>query len=94
MIPTSRGKILSKFLDGFFYKFVDYQFTADLEEQLDKITESKSNWKETLKKFLILLNSTVNNVEEKSITEVINKINELSPEILKKKIAQNVKRVN
>ena len=85
LIPTSRGKILSKFLDGFFDKFVDYQFTADLEEQLDKITESKSNWKETLKQFLILLNSTVNNVEGKSITEVINKINELSPEILKKK---------
>ncbi len=85
LIPTSRGKILSKFLDGFFYKFVDYQFTADLEEQLDLITESKSNWKDTLQKFLELLNSTVSDVEGKSITEVINKINQLSPEILKKK---------
>ena len=85
LIPTSRGKVLSKFLDGFFFKFVDYQFTADLEEQLDLITESKANWKNTLQKFLELLNSTVNDVQEKSITEVINKVNELSPEILKKK---------
>ena len=85
LIPTSRGKVLSKFLDGFFYKFVDYQFTADLEERLDLITESKSNWKDTLKQFLELLNSTVSEVESKSITEVINKINQLSPEILKEK---------
>ena len=85
LIPTPRGKILSKFLDGFFYKFVDYKFTANLEEQLDLITESKSNWKNTLQSFLELLNGTVKDVESKSITEVINKINELSPEILKKK---------
>ena len=84
LIPTSRGKILSKFLDGFFFKFVDYKFTANLEEQLDLITESKSNWKNTLQSFLELLNSTVKDVESKSITEVINKINELSPEIIKK----------
>ena len=50
LIPTSRGKILSKFLDGFFFKFVDYKFTANLEEQLDLITESKSNWKNTLQR--------------------------------------------
>ncbi len=85
LIPTSRGKILSKFLDGFFFKFVDYEFTASLEEQLDLITESKSDWKETLRNFLQLLNTTVKNVEGKSITEVINTINELSPEILHEK---------
>ena len=83
--PTSRGKILSKFLDGFFCKFVDYEFTANLEEQLDLITESKSSWKNTLREFLHLLNLTVKEVEEKSITEVINKVNDLSPEIIKQK---------
>ena len=30
---------------AFFFKFVDYQFTADLEEQLDEITQSKKYWK-------------------------------------------------
>lgn len=85
LIPTSRGKILSKFLDGFFFKFVDYEFTANLEEQLDLITESKSSWKQTLKEFLTLLNVTVKEVEGKSITEVINKVNDLSPEIIKQK---------
>ena len=41
LIPTSSGKILSKFLDGFFNQFVDYTFTAGLEEQLDKIIASE-----------------------------------------------------
>jgi len=85
LIPTSSGKILSKFLDGFFNQFVDYTFTAGLEEQLDQITESKLKWKETLKEFLNILNKTLKQVEDKSITEVINKINEYSPEILKEK---------
>ena len=85
LIPTSKGKVLSKFFDGFFNRFVDYQFTANLEEQLDLITESKLNWKETLNNFLEILNETVKHVENISISEVIEKVNEFSPEILKEK---------
>ena len=94
LIPTSSGKILSKFLDGFFNQFVDYTFTAGLEEQLDKITESKLQWKDILKDFLNILNKTLKEVEDKSITEVINKVNEYSPEILKEKNVQNVQMEN
>ena len=85
LVPTSKGKVLSKFLDGFFDEFVDYKFTAGLEEQLDLITESKLEWKITLQNFLKTLNKTVKIVEETSISQVINKINEFSPEILKEK---------
>ena len=80
-----------KFLDGFFDKFVDYGFTADLEEQLDLITESKLNWKSTLNKFLEILNQTVEKVESQSITQVIDKINENSSEILKEKNCKKCK---
>ena len=85
LIPTSSGKILSKFLDGFFNQFVDYAFTAELEEQLDQITLSKLEWKETLKQYLKILNKNIKEVEDKSMTEVIDKVNEYSPEILKEK---------
>ena len=91
LIPTGKGKILVKFLDGFFDKFVDYGFTADLEEQLDLITESKLDWKSTLNKFLEILNQTVNQVEKQSITQVIDKINENSSEILKEKECKKCK---
>ncbi len=85
LVPTSKGKILSKFLNGFFDEFVDFKFTASLEEQLDLITESKLAWKDTLNDFLKTLNKTVKDVEETSISKVIDKINEFSPEILKEK---------
>ena len=81
-------KILSKFLDGFFNQFVDYAFTAELEEQLDQITVSKLEWKETLKQYLKILNKNVKEVEDKSMTEVIDKVNEYSPEILKEKMSK------
>ena len=83
LTPTSRGKILSKIPRWFFFKFVDYEFTANLEEQLDNY-RIQIKLKETLKHFL-LLTQQLNKVEEKSITEVINKINDLSPEIIKQK---------
>ena len=60
LIPTSKGKILSKFFDSFFNQFVDYQFTANLEEQLDLVTESKLSWKEILNPPLFI--SEVNNM--------------------------------
>ena len=72
---------MSKFLDGFFNQFVDYAFTAELEEQLDQITLSKLEWKETLNQYLKILNKNVKEVEDKSMTEVIDKVNEYSPEI-------------
>ena len=55
---------------------------------------SKLEWKETLKQYLRILNKNVKEVEDKSMTEVIDKVNEYSPEILKEKNVQNVLMVN
>ena len=52
MIPNAKGKILSKFLDNFFNSFVEYEFTANLEEQLDHITKASKDWKKILSDFL------------------------------------------
>ena len=68
-----------------FAKNEEFEFMFATEEQLDKITESKLQWKDILKDFLNILNKTLKEVEDKSITEVINKVNEYSPEILKEK---------
>ena len=42
--PTDRGKLISAFLEKLFTKYVDYGFTAKLEDQLDDITSGKENW--------------------------------------------------
>ena len=80
MIPNAKGKILSKFLENFFNNFVEYEFTANLEEQLDHITKANKDWKKILEDFLFILNKTINDVEKKSITDVINIITEKSDE--------------
>ena len=83
--PTASGKIISKFLDCYFKSFVDYNFTADLERQLDQITESKLNWKDTLKTFLEILSKSVLFLKNISTTDVIKRINENSEELIDKK---------
>ena len=80
LTPNSKGRILSKFLENFFTDFVDYEFTAKFQEQLDKISTNSIDWKSVLNDFLLRLNKTVSSVEKKSMTDVINEVNENSSE--------------
>ena len=69
--PTDRGKLLSAFLEKLFSKYVDYGFTAGLEEQLDDITSGKENWIKVLDQFWKDFNENVSNVKEKRTREVL-----------------------
>ena len=51
LIPEERGRILTAFLSNFFGKYVDYEFTAKLEKDLDKISDGKLPYKELLSDF-------------------------------------------
>ena len=74
--PTDRGKLLSAFLEKLFTKYVDYDFTAKLEDQLDDITSGKENWIKVLEAFWKDFNSNVSNVKEKRTREVLDLLNE------------------
>ena len=74
--PTDRGKLLSAFLEKLFSKYVDYDFTAKLEDQLDDITTGKENWIKVLENFWKDFNSNVSNVKEKRTREVLDLLNE------------------
>ena len=62
--PTDRGKLITAFLDKLFNKYVDYNFTAKLEDSLDDITSGKINWIDVLSQFWSQFNSDVNEVKE------------------------------
>ncbi len=47
-IPEDRGRIVTTFLENFFSPYVQYDFTADMEDSLDKISEGKAKWKKVL----------------------------------------------
>jgi len=74
--PTDRGKLISAFLEKLFSKYVDYNFTADLENQLDEITSGKIQWVEVLNNFWKDFYENVGKVKEKRTREVLDLLNE------------------
>ncbi len=80
--PTDRGKLLSAFLEKLFSKYVDYGFTANLEEQLDDITAGKEEWVKVLDSFWKDFYINVSNVKEKRTREVLDLLNESLGELI------------
>ena len=74
--PTDRGKLITAFLEKLFTKYVDYNFTANLENQLDEITSGKVEWVGVLSEFWKDFNSNVQNVKEKRTREVLDLLND------------------
>ena len=74
--PTDRGKLISAFLEKLFSKYVDYNFTAGLEDQLDEITTGKESWIKVLEIFWKDFNSNVSEVKEKRTREVLDLLND------------------
>ncbi len=74
--PTDRGKLISAFLEKLFSKYVDYNFTAGLEDQLDDITTGKESWLKVLELFWKDFNNNVSEVKEKRTREVLDLLNE------------------
>ena len=80
--PTDRGKLLAAFLEKLFSKYVDYNFTAELENQLDEITSGKVKWIGVLEKFWKDFNENVKAVKEKRTREVLDLLNESLGELI------------
>ncbi len=85
-IPDSKGRIVVAFLENFFKRYVEYDFTADLEETLDEISNGDVDWKAFLRDFWRDFSSVVEGVAELRITDVLDALNEsLGPHIFPKK---------
>jgi DNA topoisomerase-1 len=76
-IPESKGRLVDAFLNKFFNKYIDYDFTANLENELDDIANGKKDWKEVLTNFWSLFKSTSNEVLEIKNMDVINEVENL-----------------
>merc|ERR1712078_800592 len=80
--PTDRGKLISAFLEKLFSKYVDYNFTAGLEDQLDEITTGKESWIKVLEPFWKDFNNNVSKVKEKRTREVLDLLNDSLGELI------------
>lgn len=76
-IPEDRGRIVTVFLENFFKKYVEYDFTAQLEEYLDDVSAGKMDWKKLLGGFWVKFIKNIDAVKPLQISEVIEKIDEV-----------------
>ena len=75
-VPEDRGRIVTAFLTSFFTRYVEYGFTAALEEQLDDISGGRKDWKAVLEEFWQAFNAVVSETKGLRISEVIDALDE------------------
>ena len=76
-IPEDRGRIVTVFLENYFKKYVEYDFTAQLEEFLDDVSAGQMDWKKLLAGFWAKFIKNVDAVKPLQVKDVIAKIDEV-----------------
>ncbi len=75
-IPEDRGRIVTAFLQTYFPRYVEYDFTAHLEEELDDISDGKINWRQVLREFWKNFSEAVGGTKDLRVREVLDKLDE------------------
>ncbi|HEU5135521.1 MAG TPA: DNA topoisomerase I [Steroidobacteraceae bacterium] len=76
-IPTDIGKIVGSFLSKHFHKYVEYGYTASLEDELDAVSRGEEDWTEPLKKFWKPFITQVEHIEKNVSREEVAQAREL-----------------
>src|SRR5690606_4545125 len=77
LIPEDRGRLVTAFLESFFARYVEYDFTAHLEEQLDRISAGELQWKDVLRDFWTEFLRHTEEIKDLRVSEVLDALNEL-----------------
>ena len=81
-VPEDKGRLVTAFLEQFFHKYVEYDFTAELEEQLDAVSAGKLDWKALLRAFWKDFHAAVGDIGDLRTGQVLEALNEaLAPHI-------------
>ena len=77
LYPEDKGRLVTAFLKSFFTRYVEYDFTAGLEEKLDLISDDKLEWKDVLRSFWKEFIGTVDEIKDLRVSEVLDALNEI-----------------
>ncbi|GGH24932.1 DNA topoisomerase 1 [Alsobacter metallidurans] len=72
-----KGMLVTAFLESFFDRYVEYDFTASLEGDLDRISNSEIDWKEVLRRFWKDFSAALDGTKELRVSEVLDSLNEI-----------------
>jgi DNA topoisomerase-1 len=76
-VAADRGRLVTAYLRAFFKRYVEYDFTANLEEQLDHVSSGEMDWKTLLANFWGDFHANIDEAKECTITEVITQLNDI-----------------
>ncbi len=77
LVPEDKGRLVTAFLESFFSRYVEYDFTADLEEKLDRISAGELEWKDVLRDFWREFIAAVNDIGDLRIAQVLDALNDM-----------------
>ncbi len=77
LVPEDKGRLVVAFLESFFQRYVEYDFTAGLEEQLDRISNSEIDWKTVLRDFWQEFSAAIAATTDLRTTQVLDALNDL-----------------
>src|SRR5450432_2173030 len=72
-----KGRVVVAFLENFFARYVEYDFTANLEEQLDRISNNEISWQQVLKDFWTGFIGAVNDIKDLRVTQVLDSLDDM-----------------
>ena len=82
LMPEDKGRLVTAFLEAFFARYVEYGFTADLEELLDRISAGEADWKDVLRDFWRDFAASVDGTKDLRVSAVLDALNDiLAPHI-------------
>jgi DNA topoisomerase-1 len=77
LIPEDKGRLVTAFLENYFRRYIGYDFTADMEDQLDRVSAADADYKDVLDRFWRDFSAAIAETSDLRITEVLEKINEV-----------------
>ncbi|HMH99647.1 MAG TPA: DNA topoisomerase, partial [Bradyrhizobium sp.] len=72
-----KGRVVVAFLENFFARYVEYDFTANLEEQLDRISNNEISWQQVLKEFWVGFAGAVSDIKDLRVSEVLDALDDM-----------------
>ncbi len=72
-----KGRVVVAFLENFFARYVEYDFTANLEEQLDRISNNEISWQQVLKDFWTDFIGAVDDIKDLKVSQVLDALDDM-----------------
>ena len=76
LIPQAKGRVVTAFLESFFRRYVEFDFTAALEEKLDDVSGGRRDWKDVLTEFWTGFSRSIDDIKDLRVGEVLTALTE------------------